>query len=93
MKKEAVFTIIENNPRFILIRDDCNMYGSKSVTNDAENVVQKLMKIAENKYVKFYYIDTMGYVDILEHDEKGNFLGFTTGYSSWRDFDAHKLSI
>ena len=59
-----------------------------TVTNDAEAVVKFLKDnviLVGNAIL--YYIDTDGRVDILEHDGKGNFTGFKSGYASLDDFN------
>lgn len=47
--------------------------GNKSVTNDAENVCEKLYKQYGN--LRFTYLDTIGNVDELIH-KKGKFIKF-----------------
>jgi hypothetical protein len=50
-----------------------DMDHGKSVTNDAENVVEELYKQYGNR--RFIYLDTMGRWDELAHDN-GKFTGF-----------------
>lgn len=65
---KAKFTLLEVNPKYILIEDHANEFNSMSVTNDAENVVEYIVENygLTNKQV-IYYIDTDGFVDILGH--------------------------
>ncbi len=84
---KADFSIIVNNPNYLLIRDNSDKTQTMSVTNDAENVVKFLSdKGFLFKNTILYYIDTMGRVDILEHDGKGNFIGFKSGYANKNEF-------
>jgi len=84
---KSSFTLEFNTPEWVLIRDNSNEMQTMSVTNDAENVV---MFLKENallfKDTILYYIDTTGRVDILEHDGKGNFTGFKSGFENQEEF-------
>jgi len=47
--------------------------GGRSVTNDAENVVEYLYNLYGNR--RIFYIDSEGILDELRHNN-GNFVGF-----------------
>jgi len=86
-KLSANFSLINKTPNWILIEDNTNISQSISVTNDAENVVEFLYHeglLPSN--VILFYIDTIGSVDILEHDGKGNFTSFKSGFRTLLDF-------
>ena len=86
-KLKSDFSLVFNTPEYVLIRDNSNEMQTMSVTNDAENVV---MFLKENailfKDTKLYYIDTLGRVDMLEHDGNGNFTGFASGFENEDEF-------
>lgn len=82
-KCNSSFTLIESSDSHILIKD--NKIGM-SVTNDAENVVKYLSENFETKDKIIYYIDTEGRVDILGHDNNGNFTDFKLGYRNMGTF-------
>jgi len=90
-KTKSSFNLVFNTPEWVLIRDNSDEMQTMSVTNDAENVV---MFLKENgllfKDTILYYVDTMGRVDILEHDGKGNFTGFKSGFESEEEFYKNK---
>lgn len=83
----ATWNVIKDTKDYLLIKDMCEQYNCMSITNDAEEVINNLYKtnFINNKIV--YYIDTDGRVDILEHDNKGNFLSFKYGFESLEEFD------
>lgn len=81
------FSMVMSNNDFVLIRDRSAMEQSMSVTNDAETVVEFLHKMTFlKKNTELYYIDTTGRVDILEHDGKGIFTGFKSGFENEDEF-------
>jgi phage protein D len=81
----AKYEIIEDNKDFILL-DNIDSAG-KSITNDAENIIEDLIKASNvdinNKLV--YYIDTEGRVDILKHNNI-KFTGFKFGFNNYKQF-------
>ena len=89
---KAKFKVLEITTDHILIDDECEKYGCMSVTNDAENVVDFLLKKYLLKDKKIYYIDTDGRVDELEHNNQ-KFIGFKPGYENMNVFRAYKIGI
>lgn len=93
MSLKSKFTIVENTDKYILINDDCELYQSMSVTNDAENVVEFLYKnglLKNNK--RIFYIDTMERVDELLHT-LDYFDGFKAGFDSMSEFELNKNKL
>lgn len=70
------FQIVHETNEFVFIVD---LDGKRSVTNDAEKVVQYFHKIIPQK--RIMYRDTQGRWDELLHDKHGNFLGFAPGFN------------
>ena len=68
---KSSFSITEIKDDRVIILD--NNMGGKSVTNDAENVVEYLYNIYGNR--RIFYIDSEGILDELRHT-KGEFVGF-----------------
>jgi polysaccharide deacetylase 2 family uncharacterized protein YibQ len=68
---KSSFSITEIKDDRVIILD--NNMGGKSVTNDAENVVEYLYNIYGNR--RIFYIDSEGILDELRHN-KGEFVGF-----------------
>lgn len=87
---KARFNIIYNDETYILIEDQCEIYNSMSITNDAEGVVEYLIKdsIVDVSNKKIFYVDTEGRVDELEHNGQ-KFIGFKPGYKNLNTFFAH----
>ncbi len=73
---KAHFEVVKVTDLFIVLIDLDN--GGRSVTNDAENVVQQLQKNISggigNRVI--YYRDTTGRYDRLTVDKAGKFVGF-----------------
>lgn len=69
MKSTVSITEIKDDRVVIL---DNNL-GGRSVTNDAENVVEYLYSVYGNR--RIFYIDSEGILDELRHNN-GNFVGF-----------------
>ncbi len=67
---KSSFSITEIKDDRVIILD--NNMGGKSVTNDAENVVEYLYNIYGNR--RIFYIDSEGILDELRHT-KGEFVG------------------
>lgn len=69
----AHFDLVKSLPGIVWVQDRM-VDGSRSVTNDAENVVKEL----HNKFPgdRIIYRDTCANWDELRHDGRGNFLGF-----------------
>jgi len=86
IKMKAVFKIVENNNSYILIEDLANQLNTMSITNDAEDVIKYLTEKYNIQNKVIYYIDTDNRVDILEHDNFGNFTGFKPGYETIKEF-------
>lgn len=74
------FTIISNTPEAIVLEDLGPWTTYKTITNDAEAVVQYLYKshrlTTEDKQIVYY--DSEGEATRLLHDGRGNFVGFGT---------------
>lgn len=68
---KSSFSITEIKDDRVVILD--NNLGGRSVTNDAENVVEYLHSVYGNR--RIFYIDTEGVLDELRHN-KGEFVGF-----------------
>ena len=68
---KSSFSITEIKDDRVVILD--NNLGGRSVTNDAENVVEYLYNLYGNR--RIFYIDTEGVLDELRHNN-GNFVGF-----------------
>ena len=68
---KSSFSITEIKDDRVVILD--NNLGGRSVTNDAENVVEYLHSVYGNR--RIFYIDTEGVLDELRHNN-GNFVGF-----------------
>ena len=68
---KSSFSITEIKDDRVIILD--NNMGGRSVTNDAENVVEYLYNVYGNRRV--FYIDSEGVLDELRHN-KGEFVGF-----------------
>ena len=68
---KSSFSITEIKDDRVVILD--NNLGGRSVTNDAENVVEYLYSVYGNR--RIFYIDTEGILDELRH-KNGNFVGF-----------------
>jgi hypothetical protein len=74
---EAKFEVIENTTDYIYIKDVGGNY--RSVTNDAEKVIQKLSADYDLGNRRVFYMDTEGLIDELLH--KGpRFTGFKQGH-------------
>ena len=69
----AEFTVLSECEDYILIKDS---NSGKSVTNDAEYVVNTLAHGNGNK--KIFYIDSMGILDEISH-KNGEFKNFLPG--------------
>lgn len=68
---KSSFSITEIKDDRVVILD--NNLGGRSVTNDAENVVEYLYNVYGNR--RIFYIDSEGVLDELRHN-KGEFVGF-----------------
>jgi len=68
---KSSFSITELKDDRVVIMD--NNLGGRSVTNDAENVVEYLYGVYGNRRV--FYIDSEGVLDELRH-KNGVFVGF-----------------
>ena len=68
---KSSFSITEIKDDRVVILD--NNLGGRSVTNDAENVVEYLYSVYGNR--RIFYIDSDGVLDELRH-KNGNFVGF-----------------
>lgn len=74
----AHFTVIERGGGSVptVIRDIGDHTCEKTVTNDAENVVQALFKIGVLHGQKLYYYDSEGELAELRYKDNGVFDGF-----------------
>ena len=68
---KSSFSITEIKDDRVVILD--NNLGGRSVTNDAENVVEYLYNVYGDR--RIFYIDSDGVLDELRHN-KGEFVGF-----------------
>jgi hypothetical protein len=66
---------IDNLLHFVIIKDLDQ--GNKSVTNDAEAVVERML-LEVGRFHRIFYIDSCGQTDELEHDGV-KFTGFKFG--------------
>ena len=73
-KCRSNFTVIQNGPGAVVLRDHCLSKQTMSITNDAENVTEWVHKNYGNKQV--FYFDTEGVLTELKHNGKGMFTGF-----------------
>lgn len=74
----AIYRVVSVTPDIITIRD---LDDGRSVTNDAERIVAKLIAEWGNKRILYY--DTMGNLDELLHEA-----GVFKGYAPARGTDA-----
>jgi hypothetical protein len=75
----AVFTVVKVTPEFIVIRDLSNHYPqAKSVTNDADGVVDRVLTDHGTERRILYY-DSSGELDELCHNGR-----IFTGFKAWR---------
>lgn len=82
----AHFEVIKHTNNYILIEDLANTSGTMTVTNDAEEVISRLIDSGYVNYsTRVFYIDTEGRVDELEHNGK-EFIGFKNGYDNLQIF-------
>ena len=83
---KAKYIVQYKDSRCILIKDEALIYGTMSVTNDAESVVEDVHKRFNLTDKILYYIDTDGRVDILGHDN-GIFDKFISGFDNISEFN------
>lgn len=82
--KPAIFHLVmssictDGSFPIVRVQDDCDGH-QLSVTNDAENVVARIVRVLGPK-IRIEYIDTEGRIDRLLHKD-GVFTGFAAG--SW----------
>jgi len=69
------YQIITETDSYILIEDISYLNGGRTITNDAERVVNELIQFHDAKNKMILYRDTEGYTDQLLHDGK-KFLSF-----------------
>jgi len=82
---QAQFRLMVVNELFVLIVD-CDQ-GTRSVTNDAENVVHRVSAyLGGLDRRKLFYRDSMGRFDILLTDIHDNFVGFKTCTPAQNEF-------
>lgn len=78
MRPKFCFSYVpeESTPEILVIRDLDNP-ACRSITNDAENVVEYLFKQGELRNDRrLYYYDTDGNKDELLHDGEGKFISY-----------------
>jgi hypothetical protein len=75
----AIYSVFakDEKQKIIFIQDHSNTLGTKSVTNDAENVVRELQQ--DYAGYRIMYLDTMDNWDELVH-EHGRFKSFKPGF-------------
>lgn len=72
----AEWEFVGSNAECIVIRDVAHP-SKRSVTNDAENVVDDLRNVLRGR--RLFYFDTMGVLDELVVNEHGRFVSFAPG--------------
>lgn len=72
----AQFSIVNVEDDKVTVRDECQSTGTMSVTNDAEAVVEHLVKLYPGR--RIFYYDSYGMLDELAHDGE-KFTGFKPG--------------
>ena len=91
---KANYLVLYKTDEIILIKDECLIYNTMSITNDAENVVYDVHKRFNLVGKILYYVDTDGMVDILDHDGNGVFTGFQFGFANMAEFNkAYSLDV
>jgi hypothetical protein len=79
----ASFTIVRETSEYIYIVDNSNVAGSKTITNDAEEVISYLFNVGFlSCSQRVYYKDTNGCIDELLHFD-GRFKGFKSGHGMY----------
>ena len=77
----------ESTPERLVIRD-LDLPSCRTITNDAEAVIEYLHFIGElPEGRRCFYYDTCNNLDELLHDGKGKFLGFFPGPGPGREFE------
>ena len=84
------FEIMSETDEYVLLNDLAMHEATKSITNGAEEVVDYLLLDDKNKTKKFYYMDSDGRVDELEHDGD-KFTLFKLRYDNLTKFNEDKL--
>jgi hypothetical protein len=75
----ADFSVMDETGDYIYIKDAGG--DSKSITNDAEWVLQKLAAAYGGlKNRRIFYMDTMGRIDEITHND-GHFTGYKPGHT------------
>ena len=75
----ADFSIMDVTDDYIYIKDVGG--NAKSITNDAESVLQRLaLAYGDLKRRRVFYMDTMGQIDEITHNADGRFTGFKPGH-------------
>lgn len=73
----SIFSIVKIHPEKVILRDEFNnSMSTMTVTNDAEAVVEYILKLYPHK--RIFYYDTEGMLDELMHDGE-QFRGFKVG--------------
>lgn len=72
----AEWELVGSNAECVVIRD-VNNPAKRSITNDAENVVDDLRNVLRGR--RLFYFDTMGVLDELVVNEHGRFVSFAAG--------------
>ncbi len=73
----ADFTVMAETGEYIYIKDAGG--NSKSITNDAEWVLAKLVREYGLKKRRVFYMDTLGQIDEITHNGEGRVTGFKAG--------------
>jgi hypothetical protein len=76
MRNGANFSIIADEPHRLMIRDKGPWDQHPTITNGAEEVVQRCFLYHELKDRKLLYEDSEGELSELLHDGNGKFKGF-----------------
>ena len=70
----ARFIVEREDEEFVTITDVGEV--AMSITNDAEAVVRHLHEAGVLRGRRLLYYDSMGFLDELQHDGRGGFIGF-----------------
>ena len=84
---DSKFSIEKITDDFILIKDLANSFQTKTITNDVENVVKHLHKQFGLQDRHLYYIDTDGQVDLIIHNDEGDYLYTVYAYKNLEEME------
>lgn len=73
---KCVFSIEDIDDDFIVLKDQSAVFGGKTITNSAEEVIVEIRKFLENRNRTVYYIDSNGRKSQILYDQNLKFTGF-----------------